>query len=104
MPRKTEKQQTTPINSPVKFTEEEILSLNGIQKEMDQIILNMGQIGVQEISLELAKKTAKSHLENLKLKETEIAKSLSGKYGKGTLDIASGEFTPSPDTEDTTNS
>ena len=37
---------------------------------------------------------AKNSLSELKTQETEIAKSLSNKYGKGTLDIESGEFTP----------
>ena len=87
-------------NSPIKFTTEELKSLEELQKEMDQIVLNMGQIGIQEVNVGLAKDRLKAHLENLKTKEAEIAKSLSDKYAKVTLDISSGEFTPVPDTTD----
>ena len=91
-------------NTPVKFTAEEVKSLEDLQKDMDQIIVQAGQLQVQKINLEDAEKRIVAHLANLKTKEAEIAKSLTEKYGKGTLNIESGEFTPAPNTEDTTAS
>ena len=36
---------------------------------------------------------------DLRAKEAEIAQRLSSKYGKGTLDVESGEFTPTSETD-----
>ena len=61
---------------------------------MDSITISFGQIAIQKEILESQEKILKTELIKLKNQEAEIAKSLSDKYGKGTLDIESGEFTP----------
>jgi hypothetical protein len=61
---------------------------------MDSLIIRFGQISINKQALNNQEEQSKSLLAQLKTKEAEVAKSLSDKYGKGTLDIESGEFTP----------
>jgi uncharacterized protein (DUF3084 family) len=82
------------INTPQKFSPEELKQLKELQTKMDNIIIRFGQISINKQALESQEEQAKNSLSELKTQETEIAKSLSNKYGKGTLDIESGEFTP----------
>ena len=82
------------INTPQKFSPEELKQLQELQTRMDNIIIRFGQISINKQALESQEKQAKNSLSELKTQETEIAKSLSNKYGKGTLDIESGEFNP----------
>jgi uncharacterized protein (DUF3084 family) len=82
------------IKTPQKFSPEELKQLKELQTKMDNIIIRFGQISINKQALESQEEQAKNSLSELKTQETEIAKSLSNKYGKGTLDIESGEFTP----------
>ena len=84
----------------IKFTEDELKSINELQVKYNQITMAMGQLTISKYNLELREEALKSTLEDTRNSEQELAKSLNEKYGAGTLDIESGEFTPTP-TEDT---
>ena len=77
-----------------KFTEEEITSLKEIQTEMDQIIIRFGQIAINKEALESQENQLKQTLSKLKVKEQNLAQTLSDKYGKGTFDLEANEFKP----------
>ena len=81
------------VKTSKKFTEEELKDLKNLQSEMDSITISFGQVAIQREMLEAQEKLLKSNFVKLKTQEAELAKSLSDKYGKGTLDIESGEFT-----------
>ncbi len=81
------------VETSKKFTEEELKGLKKLQSEMDSITISFGQVAIQREMLEAQEKLLKSNFVKLKTQEAELAKSLSDKYGKGTLDIESGEFT-----------
>ncbi len=81
------------VKTSKKFTEEELKDLKNLQSEMDSITISFGQVAIQREMLEAQEKLLKSNFIKLKTQEAELAKSLSDKYGKGTLDIESGEFT-----------
>ena len=83
----------------IKFTEDELKSINELQVKYNQITMAMGQLTISKYNLELREEALKSTLEDTRNSEQELAKSLNEKYGAGTLDIESGEFTPTP-TED----
>ena len=85
----------------IKFTEDELKSINELQVKYNQITMAMGQLTISKYNLELREEALKSTLEDTRNSEQELAKSLNEKYGAGTLDIESGEFTPNP-TEETT--
>ena len=77
-----------------KFTEEEVNSLQEIQTEMDQIIIRFGQLSINREALNSQEVVLKEQLTKLKVKETNLAKTLSEKYGKGTFDLETNEFRP----------
>ena len=78
----------------IKFTEEELKSLQDLQGTYQQITLAMGQISLSKIQLENREKSVLNTLGEVREKENELAKELTEKYGKGSLNIETGEFTP----------
>jgi len=77
-----------------KFTPQEIQELQDLQSQIAQLTHSFGQLTLSRIKLEEQDAFLKSQLKILEEKETNLAKSLSDKYGKGSLDIETGEFTP----------
>ena len=75
-----------------KLTPEELQVIETVQKENDLIIREMGLIGIAEINLEDRRERAENFLTELRQKETDLAKSLEEKYGKGTVNLSTGEF------------
>ena len=82
------------VKNSQKFTEEEVNSLQEILKTMDQIIIRFGQIAINREALDSQEKLLKEQLSELKVKEQNLAKTLSDKYGKGTFDLETNEFNP----------
>ncbi len=79
---------------PIQFTSEEIQKLRELQLKVNQTTIQFGQLRINKIKLEEAEILLKNQLSGLEKEETKIAKSLSDKYGKGSLDIETGTFTP----------
>ena len=77
-----------------KFTPEEVQELQTLQSQISQLTLSFGQVSLSKIKLEEQESFLKSQLKMLEEKETNLAKTLSNKYGKGSLDTETGEFTP----------
>lgn len=83
------------------FTTEEIARIKELQDKYNTL-------GVQLVQLKLAQKSAKEYVETLQAQELSIeqeifeaneaekalAVELDSKYGEGSLDLESGEFTP----------
>jgi hypothetical protein len=78
----------------IKFTEEELKSIQEIQGIYNQITLTFGSISVQRINLNKQEEALITTLMETRTKESDLAKELTDKYGKGSLDINTGEFTP----------
>jgi predicted nucleic acid-binding Zn-ribbon protein len=86
--------------STTKFTEQEMQSIKEVQEEYSKV-------GVQLVQIKLARKSSEDYLKQLEEqesaitqtilelseKEKEIADALNDKYGVGSLDMESGEFT-----------
>jgi hypothetical protein len=84
----------------IKFTEDELEKIKTIQKDYNSA-------GVALIQLKMLRRNLEEDLENLKIKEAEVdkqifiiseeesqlSKSLTDKYGIGTLDLETGKFT-----------
>lgn len=87
--------------STVKFTEEELDNIRSIQEKYNTA-------GIQLVQLKLARKTSEEYLQALEQeeeriieeldsinkKEKELTEALNEKYGIGSLDMTTGEFTP----------
>lgn len=83
-----------------KFTQEELDQIKSLQNKYNEI-------GIELVQLKLAKKSAKEYLEQLEEQEEQLtnqiveanqsekqlALQLSEKYGVGSLDMETGEFT-----------
>ena len=81
-------------NEPQKFTQEEIDSLKGFQTRLDNIITQFGRINLSRIKLDEQENLLKDEVKKIENEEIELAQKLSDKYGKGSLDIETGTFTP----------
>jgi len=87
----------------IKFTEDELKNLQELQGTYQQITLALGQLSVSKYAMEERENSLKQALLDTKTTENELANSLTEKYGKGTLNIETGEFTPesTPETPET---
>ena len=78
-----------------KFTEEEINTLRSFQSRMDQVINQLGRVNLSKIKLNEQENLLKDEIKNIEKAEQELAQTLTSKYGKGSLDMETGTFTPS---------
>ncbi len=82
-------------SSPVSFSEEELKEIKDLRLSLDTVTFQLGRILVETIKLEETKNTLKNQLKTLENKEISLAKKLSSKYGKGSINIETGTFIPS---------
>ena len=75
-----------------KLTQEELQKLQQIQSSNTAVVQEFGQIALAELDLQNRRKNAENFLANLRNDETELAKSLEEKYGRGSINIETGEF------------
>ena len=87
----------------IKFTEEELKKLGDVQQTYQNIQTSMGQIAVQKMVLEDqisqnkdAEEAVVKQWKDAQIGERELVKELNDKYGPGTLNPETGEFTPAP--------
>ncbi len=87
--------------SEVKFTEEEMQKLADLQQSYQQLQATFGQLRVQRImldeqfsNLEETEISIEEQYKKAQGTERDFVKSLNEKYGPGTLDPATGTFTP----------
>ena len=87
--------------STTKFTEDELQSIRAIQEEYSMV-------GIQLVQLKLARKSSEEYLaaleqeeqriveqiESISTKEKQLTECRNEKYGIGSLDMTTGEFTP----------
>jgi hypothetical protein len=103
-----ETKDTSKTKTWIKFSEEELKSLQDLQNSYQTKQLQFGQLEVQRLlvtqqldALDSAK--AKLEVEYGGVQETErkLVADLNEKYGPGNLDPATGVFTPAPVAEET---
>ena len=93
-------------DEPVKFTDEELSSLQELQNTYASISTQFGQIKVNRINLERqienlddAENQLEQNWEENRQTESDLVKSLNEKYGAGSLNPQTGEFIPRPTEE-----
>ena len=67
-------------------TPEELSKIQELQQQVQQLALQLGTVEVKKIQL-------KEEVLKLQEEEKELAKEISEKYGKGTLDLNTGKIT-----------
>ena len=78
----------------IKIEEADLNILKKIQADTDMVIKELGQIKLAEIGLEGRNQRAVNFLEDLKTREKDLAEKLEAKYGKGSLNVDTGELIP----------
>ena len=89
-------------SSEMKFTEDELQSLQNLQNGYQEKQANLGQLSVQRIllnqqieALEARQVELESEYEAVQHEERDLVQKLNEKYGPGQLDPQTGVFTPS---------
>tara|TARA_B110000238_G_C15970142_1_gene371387 strand:- start:354 stop:638 length:285 start_codon:yes stop_codon:yes gene_type:complete len=86
------------IPSPSQITKavapKDIEEIKTLQLSLNNLNSKFGQLYITKMKLEKEETILKNELSSLEEKETIIAKTFTDKYGKGSLDIETGEFTP----------
>ena len=82
-------------SSPHSFSTEEIDKIKNLKNEVNQIAFQFGQLYINKLKLEEQEKFLKDKMEALETQEKNIANELTSKYGKGSIDLETGTFTPS---------
>jgi|TARA_B100000768_G_C11009412_1_gene261346 flagellar biosynthesis chaperone FliJ len=77
-----------------KITEAEIKKVNDLKIQFSRLVETMGSIEVQIMQLQLQKEELKVSLLDIKKGETTLATELEEKYGKGTISLDTGKFSP----------
>ena len=77
-----------------KFTQEEINSLKSFQLRMEEVIVRLGRVHLSKIKLNEQENMLKDEIKKIEKEEQELAQTLTNKYGRGSLDIETGNFTP----------
>ena len=80
--------------SPQAFSEQELNQLKDLRSKLNKITSQFGQLAVSKIKIKETEDNLKIQLSALEKQEIDLAKTLSNKYGKGTINIETGNFTP----------
>tara|TARA_R110001583_G_scaffold120196_1_gene271420 strand:- start:72 stop:365 length:294 start_codon:yes stop_codon:yes gene_type:complete len=80
---------------PTSFSEQELKELKDLRMDLNTLIFQFGQISIEKSKLEEQENNYKNQLKDIEKKEISIAKRLTSKYGKGSIDIETGTFIPS---------
>jgi TolA-binding protein len=84
-----------------KFTQEELDQIEQLQNQNNRLIFDLGQTEMQihflnkELEkLQDTKDTLQVEFSNCQVQEKDLAGKLNKKYGTGTVDVNTGEFSP----------
>ena len=93
------KNQKIPTPSEIKtssltFSSDEINKIKKLREEITNLAASFGQLYINKIKFEEQETLLKNKLSSLEEQEKQIAENLTKKYGKGSLDLETGTFTP----------
>ena len=74
------------------LAKEEIDNLSSLQNQQDNFVIQLGQIEYQKNLLNQQKQKINQQIESFEQNQIQLAKQLEEKYGKGTVNLESGEF------------
>ena len=79
--------------SPTSFSKEELDQLKKLRTELSNMTAQFGQLYINKVKLEEQETLLKKQLAELEQKENTLAKELTDKYGKGSINLETGTFT-----------
>lgn len=78
-----------------KLTKKELETLQTIQQKNNAVVSELGNLEVSLLQVEARKAEVIKFYNDLKEEEAEFGKTLSDKYGTGTINLEEGVFVPS---------
>lgn len=78
----------------IKLTEDEIKDLTDVRTDFQKTTLIIGETEIGIMNLKNRKEDLIAALRKLDEKQSELAKKLEDKYGKGSISLDTNEFTP----------
>jgi hypothetical protein len=77
-----------------KLTQEQLQQISDIQNNYQAVAQELGNIELQKIALEARRQAAEQFLVELQTQEKNVAQAIEKEYGKGNINLKTGEFTP----------
>ena len=78
----------------IKLTKDEIKEIGTLRASISNVTIAIGETEIAFANLGIRKNELLSNLKKLSEKQNDFAQKLEGKYGKGNINIDTGEFTP----------
>ena len=82
------------IKGPKKFTTDELKELQELQDKINALTYQFGPLQISKVKWQEQEDFLKTQLNSLNQEESKVAKKLTDKYGKGSLNTETGEFIP----------
>jgi hypothetical protein len=83
-----------------KLSKEELGKIEEIQKRVQAVKVELGNVGLAEIDLKTRKANIEQYLTETQEQEATVVKELEEKYGKGSIDLQNGEFIPTEEVKE----
>ena len=83
-----------------KLSKEELGKIEEIQKRVQAVKAELGNVGLAEIDLKTRKANIEQYLTETQEQEAVVVKELEEKYGKGSIDLQNGEFIPTEEVKE----
>ena len=77
-----------------KLEERELQELQEIQRKLNDVVYALGNLELQMILNNLSKDDLKKEINNLKNQEKILTNNIQQKYGDGSINLETGEFSP----------
>ena len=74
------------------LTTSELTQIKDLKDKASRLTIQLGQVEIQMIDLELQKDELTDNYITLKGEETNLIKDIETKYGKGSINLETGEF------------
>tara|TARA_Y100001972_G_C7378416_1_gene198509 strand:- start:149 stop:442 length:294 start_codon:yes stop_codon:yes gene_type:complete len=79
--------------TPQSFSQQELEEIKKLRDELNTLSFQLGQLYIQKLKLKEQENTFKERLKSLEKQESTLAKKLTSKYGKGSINLETGTFT-----------
>lgn len=80
-----------------KLTEQQLKQIRDIQQRYQNATQELGSIEIQKLALEEKRSTVEEYLSEAKYLEQTLAQEIEKEFGKGTINLETGEFIPVPE-------
>ena len=76
-----------------KLSQEQLQQITLIQQKNQSVVQELGEIEIAKLQLKKREQTAQQYLEDLLEEQQQVAQEIESVYGKGSVNIETGEFT-----------